>query len=101
MEEKTAVQLKKAVETNCSCKATYVGVELVAETSQGRIVWEGKVHVFALEGSSRAHYCYAWSVPLAGSDKSWIFTVPQSSLILTPCDAVRASIVDFRNAQGA
>ncbi len=42
------------------CTAAHSRTETVRETADGRVLFEGKVEVFALLGHDRALRCYAW-----------------------------------------
>jgi hypothetical protein len=73
--------------------AVLVGVEPVVEVFQGKIVWEGVVHVFDLEGHPRATRAYAWSNSIEGTTRRRFFAVLHLGGIRSPLDAVRAAIV--------
>ena len=75
------------------CKARAIGSEPVSETFGGKTVWEGVVHVFALEGHRTADKAYAWSSPIEGSTKRRYFAVLRQAPIKSAQDAVRAAIV--------
>lgn len=92
--------LTVAVESQHSCRATFVQAVPVYETFKGQTVWEGLVHVFDLEGHPQATRAYAWSSAIEGSDKRRVYTVLGIGAIKTPLDAVRAAIVaDNRRKQ--
>jgi hypothetical protein len=86
-------QLRQAVESMHSCRATLAHTAPVRETFLGQPVWEGVVHVFDLEGHVAAARAYAWSSPIEGSEKRRFFAVLQIGAIKSPADAVRAAIV--------
>jgi hypothetical protein len=96
MNEATPDQLKRAVETQHGCTATYVQSVPVKETFGDKTVWEGTVHVFKINGHPRARQAYAWSSPIEGSDKRRFFAVLHQPPITSPLDAVRAAIVQER-----
>ena len=73
--------------------ATLVQSMPVKETFEGKIIWEGVVHVFDLTGHPKATRAYAWSSPIEGSDKRRFFAVLHLPPINSPGDAVRAAIV--------
>jgi hypothetical protein len=56
------------------------------------------VHVFDLEGHPTASRVYAWSSPMAGSDKRRFFAVQHQPPITSPVEAVRAAIVAERKS---
>ncbi len=86
--------LKRAVEQQHGGTATFVeSVPIKEESFDGRVVWEGAVHVFNLDGQSTATRAYAWSSPIEGSDKRRFFAVLHLGGVRGPQDAVRAAIV--------
>jgi len=52
-------ELRQAVESMHSCRATLAHTAPVRETFLGQPVWEGLVHVFDLEGHPKATRAYA------------------------------------------
>lgn len=93
MNEAETNELKHAVESQHGCTATLTQSVPVKETFDGKTVWEGVVHVFKLNGHTRAQQAYAWSSPIEGSDKRRFFAVLHVPPIQSPLDAVRAAIV--------
>jgi len=91
--ETPEADLRHAIETQHSCRATLAQTVPVHETFQGKPVWDGVVHVFDLEGHPKATRAYAWSSPIEGSDKRRFFAVLELGGIKSPVDAVRAAIV--------
>lgn len=87
------VDLKHVVETQHDCWATFVQTVPVRENFQGQPVWEGTVHVFALEGNPKATRAFAWSSEIEGSRKRRYYAVLQLVGVKTPLDAVRAAII--------
>lgn len=65
----------------------------VLENFDGKPVWEGVVHVFALAEHPTATRAYAWSSPIEGSTKRRFFAVLHTERISSPVEAVRAAIV--------
>jgi hypothetical protein len=94
--EVSADQLRQAVESQHDGKAYLVEVVPVKEVFQGKTVWDGAVHVFDLEGSTKATRAYAWSSPVEGSTKRRFYAVLHLGGIRSPLDAVRAAIVAER-----
>ena len=68
----------------------------VREVFEGKVVWDGIVHVFDLEGHPKATRAYAWSSPIDNSDKRRFYAVLHLGRIRSPLDAVRAAIVAER-----
>lgn len=73
-------------------------VVTVSEEFRGQPVWQGIVHVFDLEGHPTASVCYAWSLPVEGSDRRRFYAVLGVPPINSAADAVRAAIVADRKA---
>lgn len=86
-------ELQRAVESQHGGKATLVQSVPVRETFEGAVVWEGVVHVFNLEGHSKAMRAYAWSHAIEGSAKRRFYAVLGVPPINSAVDAVRAAIV--------
>jgi hypothetical protein len=91
--EVEASQLKRAVEAQHGCTATFIQTVPVKETFGGKPVWEGAVHVFRIDGHPKAKKAYAWSSPIEGSDKRRFFAVLHLPPVTSPVEAVRAAIV--------
>lgn len=86
--------LKRAIESQHGGTATRLqSVPVIEETFDGKTVWEGIVHVFALAGNAKASKAYAWSSPIEGSTKRRYFAVLHMGAIDSPQAAVRAAIV--------
>jgi hypothetical protein len=94
-----ADQLKQAVENMHGGTATLAHTVPILETFEGKIVWEGVVHVFDLAGHPTATRVYAWSSPIEGSTKRRFFAVLHTERINSPIEAVRAAIVAEHRAQ--
>jgi hypothetical protein len=98
MIEVDAVQLKRAVEAQHGCTATFIQSVPVKETFDGKIVWEGVVHVFQIHGHPKANKAYTWSSPIEGCDKRRFFAMLHMPPITSPAEAVRAAIVQEHRA---
>jgi hypothetical protein len=85
--------LKKIIEQMHKCSAQFVESVPVSETFEGKIVWQGIVHVFHLNGHLEASKCYAWSSLIEGSIKHRYYGVLHVPPVDSPEKAVRASIV--------
>lgn len=93
-------ELKQAVESTHGGTATLIETVPVSETHQGKPVWEGIVHVFALTGHPKATKCYAWSSPVEGSQKRRFYAVLHAPPVTSPQDAVRVAIIqEYRQKQ--
>jgi hypothetical protein len=95
----TSRELRKAVESRHGGTAIWVTKLPVKQVFEGKTVWEGVVHIFDLEGNSKASRAYAWSSPIEGSDKRRFFAVLHLGGIRSPLDAVRAAIVAEQRAK--
>jgi hypothetical protein len=91
--EVSTIELKRAVEAQHACTATFIQTVPVKETFEGETVWDGVVHVFTIHGHPKAKCAYAWSSPIEGSDKRRFFTVLRLPPVTSPSEAVRAAIV--------
>src|SRR5947208_4433885 len=85
-------ELQKSVERMHNCKARLVQSVPIREFER-KTVWEGVVHIYALEGHPTASQAYAWSSPIEGSDKRRFFAVLHQPPVESPVEAVRAAIV--------
>lgn len=94
-----SAELKRAVESQHGCTATFVQSVPVKETFGGKTVWEGLVHIFRINGHPQANQAYAWSSPIEGGDKRRFFAVLHQPPITSPVAAVRAAIVAEQRAK--
>src|SRR4030081_255093 len=92
-------ELKRAVESQHGCTATFVQSVPVKEAFDGKTVWDGVVHIFQIHGHPKANKAYAWSSPIEGSDKRRFFAVLHMPPVTSPVEAVRAAIVAERKAE--
>lgn len=53
-------ELRSTIRRLHRCEASHSRTEEVREVAGGRLLWEGRVEVFALLGHDRALRCYAW-----------------------------------------
>jgi hypothetical protein len=93
MIEVDTAQLKRTVEEQHGCTATFIQPVPVKETFAGAPFWEGVVHVFQINGHPKANKAYAWSSPIEGGDKRGFFAVLHQPPVMSPVEAVRAAIV--------
>ena len=100
MQEVSPDQLKQAVEDMHGGTATLVESVAVKETSEGKSVWEGLVHVFDLDGHPGAMRAYAWSSLVEGDTKRRFFAVLHLGFVRSPQDAVRSAIVAEHRSEG-
>src|SRR6266404_41136 len=101
MPEVETSQLKRAVEAQHGCTATFVQTVPVKETFDGKTVWDGVVHVFKVNGHPKANKAYAWSSPIEGSDKRRFFAVLHERPVTSPVEAVRAAIIQESRTGGS
>ncbi len=88
-----AKSLLKAIRDLHGCKASHSGFRAVREVFEGKVVWEGHVEIFDLEGHPEASECYAWSHAVEGSDKRRYVAVLKVGKVDSPAAAVRAALV--------
>ena len=86
-------ELRRAVESQHGGTAILITKLPVKEVFEGKLVWEGVVHIFNLEGNSKATRAYAWSSPVEGSNRRRFNAVLHLGGIRSPLDAVRAASV--------
>ncbi len=92
--------LKRAIEKLHGCGSSFAYEIEITERFNDKVVWEGPVSVFDLDGHPNASTCYAWSEPVKDSDKRRFFTVLKIPPVDSPEAAVRASIMsDHKAAQ--
>ena len=84
--------LVEAIRHLHGCGATFVSSVPVHETLLGSTVWDGEVQVFALQGHPTAKLAYAWSHATEGAKRRFVAVLHEPPVI-SPADAVRASIV--------
>lgn len=53
-------ELRATIRRLHRCDASHTRTEAVRQLIDGRVLWEGKVEVFALLGHDNALRCYAW-----------------------------------------
>jgi hypothetical protein len=53
-------ELRATIRRLHRCEASHTRTEPVRQVIDGRVLWEGKVEVFALLGHDDALRCYAW-----------------------------------------
>ena len=93
MKQRSHDGLRKAVEAQHNCKATFREVAFVRESHEGQTVWEGGVSVFDLEGHPEASTAYAWAEDIPGTNRERVFAIIQAGPIQSPADAVKAAIL--------
>jgi hypothetical protein len=86
-------ELKLAVEHTHNCKASYIEEIKIIEKFGDKIVWQGVVHIFKIEGHPKTDICYAWSSSIEGSKKRRYYAVLKIPPIDSPEKAIRASVV--------
>lgn len=92
MPEVSIEALKQAIRDLHGCNSTWVESVPVKETFQGKVVWEGIVQVFDLQGHPTAKRCYAWSHATKGKKRRFVAVLHQAP-VDSPEAAVRAAIV--------
>ena len=98
MTEVSVEALQQAVEGLHDCRARLRVVVPVTEYFDGKVVWDGTVHIFDLEGHPTAKTAFAWSSPIEGSVRRRFYAVLRQPPVYSASDAVRASIVSDHRA---
>jgi hypothetical protein len=94
-------QLRQVVETVHSCRARLVSSVPVLEKFRQRVVWDGPVHVFQLDGHLAATRAYAWFTPIDSRGDRRFYAVLHLDLIRSPVDAVRVvTLAEHRQRRG-
>lgn len=84
-------ELRETIRRLHRCEASHTRTESVCERVDGRVLWEGRVEVFALLGHDEALRCYAWG----GADEQgrWsVTTVLAIPPVVSASTAVLAAI---------
>lgn len=86
--------LEEAIWRTHRCKARHLGTVHVRHALSGKMIWEGNVEIFTVEGSTQAKECFAWKAREEenGAGTEYV-TVLRTGMVKTPADAVRAYIV--------
>jgi len=82
--------IRTAIGTMHSCKATHEQSVAVVEMLGNATVWEGVVESFALTGHPKAKRCYAWSYQDNGETQ--YVNVLEIPPVVSPKTAVQAAI---------
>jgi hypothetical protein len=83
------------------CGSKHIESVAVEEVYEGKIVWQGLVEVFALQGHPKAKRAYAWShVHGKKDDDERFITVLELPPVVSPETAVKVAIAsEVRAAQ--
>jgi len=84
---RSALLQRVIVELHC-CSAEYLETVRVREVFLGRILWEGKVAIFKVNGHARAQRCYAW-VGVRRRQEVRFFAVLETGVVRSPLGAVK------------
>jgi hypothetical protein len=91
MDEASAGQLKRVIETQHGARSTFVKSVRVHRSAGSQSNWDGIVHVFDLNNHPKAKRAFAWSSPILGNGVPRFFAVLQTGQIATPIQAVKAA----------
>jgi len=86
-------QLQETIKKLHGVESTHVETVHVKETFEGKLVWEGDVKVFELQGHPKAKRAYAWMHGMDDSKAKRHITVLAVPPITSPEAAVKAVIV--------
>jgi hypothetical protein len=84
-------RLQDSVQQLHGCLAAHVATIPLTDQRDGKILWQGAVEVFDLQGHPNAERCYAWASRV---DDGWEYhiTVLRLELVDSPRSAVRAAL---------
>jgi hypothetical protein len=86
-------ELARAIKHLHGADATWVEEVPIKVTHEGKVLWQGVVQVFDLNGHYEATRCYAWSHPVEGTNRRRFSAVLHKTPVDSPAAAVRAAIV--------
>ncbi len=92
--------LQDAIRGLHDCESTYLETVRVVEDFEDTRVWEGNVHVFALEGHPTAEKCYAWAHFVGDTERRRFVAVLHEPPVDSPRNAVRAALVQELRESG-
>ncbi|MCC6681584.1 MAG: hypothetical protein IT445_11840 [Phycisphaeraceae bacterium] len=92
-------QLQAFIQQHHGCGSTLLESVHICEERGGRVIWEGDVHVFSLQGHQRARRCYAWQ-HTGTADNPHFVAILAVGHIDSARAAVRAAMVDESRRQG-
>ena len=84
-------ELRATIRRLHRCEASHTRTEVVRQEIEGRVLWEGKVEVFALLGHDDALRCYAWG-DLDGAGRWEVTTVFAIPPVVSASTAVLAAV---------
>lgn len=88
--------LKLLIERSEKCRATHVESAVIKERYDNRVIWEGVVETFKLDGHATAKRAYAWVRPQGAGEKP----EPEYTIVLglppvnSAQDAVKVAVVN-------
>ena len=86
-----STRLQEAIEGMHKCKASLFDHVPIVEFFGEKVIWDGVVSTFDIDGHPKAKRCYAWDYQENGETK--LVTVLGLPPVFTARDAVRASII--------
>jgi hypothetical protein len=84
-------ELRATIRRLYRCEASHTRTEIVKQVIGDRVLWEGKVEVFALLGHDDALRCYAWG-DLDGNGRWQVTTVLAIPPVISAESAVLAAV---------
>lgn len=90
-------ELKTTVERTHKCIAHFAQSVPVRESTLGKAVWEGVVHIFKLVGHPKTTRAYAWSTQVPGSAAPRFTIALHIPPVTSPVEAVRAELARERD----
>ena len=92
-------ELAAAIKHLHGADAVWVEEVPLSVTHEGKLIWQGVVQVFDLNGHYEATRCYAWSYPVEGTSRRRFSAVLHKPPVDSSTAAVRAAIVIENNSQ--
>lgn len=86
-------ELSEVVRRMHGCRAILRERITITEGYGDRLVWQGVVRVFDIQGHPQTDTCYAWSSAVEGSTRRRYYAVLKLPPVDSPQDAVKAAIV--------
>jgi hypothetical protein len=83
--------LSKAITAMHECRCSHFGTEEIKEEHDGKILWEGDVEIFQIEGHADANVAYGWGWEDGDKEIQYI-GILRVLPIESPADAVKAAI---------
>lgn len=88
--------LKDGIERKALCQVRYLHTQPVRLVEEARVVWNGRVEVFQLDGHAEAKLAFGWGIPDA-QGKMEYFTVIGRPPLDSALQAIKAYVASRRS----